>query len=148
MKRTLRADSPGPSPKCANRSNSQPLQLNPGDNTLSELVFLVTNGASPYGYTINVEGPEDFKSTSSGLVDTDRPNIELHLGPEELLVAAKVAVAKDATATDIAAAIDGAERRVRGAVQIARVIYIEPDIFRPAAKTESTSGAIPAHQQA
>jgi cation diffusion facilitator family transporter len=71
----------------------------------------------------------------------------LHLGPEELLVAAKVAVAKDATAADIAAAIDGAEKRVRAAVPIARVIYIEPDIYRPAAQAESSGGAIPAHRQ-
>jgi len=71
----------------------------------------------------------------------------LHLGPEELLVAAKVAVARDATATDIAAAIDTAEKRVREAVPIARVIYIEPDIYRPAAAAESAGEAIPAHRQ-
>jgi cation diffusion facilitator family transporter len=74
----------------------------------------------------------------------------LHLGPEELLVAAKVAVAKDATAADIAAAIDGAEQRVRGAVPIARVIYIEPDIFRPAGKGKSTDTAgktVPANRR-
>jgi hypothetical protein len=34
-------------------------------------------------------------------------------------------------AVDVAAAIDEAERRVREAVPIARVIYIEPDIRRP-----------------
>ncbi|HEY7225750.1 MAG TPA: cation diffusion facilitator family transporter [Micromonosporaceae bacterium] len=56
----------------------------------------------------------------------------LHLGPDELLVAVKVGVAASATAGDIAAAIDGAEIRVRTAVPIARVIYIEPDIFRGA----------------
>jgi cation diffusion facilitator family transporter len=71
----------------------------------------------------------------------------LHLGPEELLVAAKISVAKDATAADIAAAIDGAETRVRAAVPIARVIYIEPDIFRPARTSEPTGGAIPANRK-
>ncbi|GAA2059411.1 cation diffusion facilitator family transporter [Streptomyces albiaxialis] len=54
----------------------------------------------------------------------------LHLGPEELLVAAKVAVAHDGTATEIAAAIDAAEERIRAAVPIARAIYLEPDILR------------------
>ena len=54
----------------------------------------------------------------------------LHLGPDELLVAAKVGVSAGATAQDIAVAIDEAEVRVRRAVPIARVIYIEPDIFR------------------
>ncbi len=52
----------------------------------------------------------------------------LHLGPEELLVAAKVAVAGNATGADVARAIDAAEERVRAAVPIARVIYLEPDL--------------------
>ena len=52
----------------------------------------------------------------------------LHLGPEELLVAAKIAVRPDVSAADVARAIDGAEVRVREAVPIARVIYLEPDI--------------------
>ena len=54
----------------------------------------------------------------------------LHLGPEELLVAAKIAVAHDDTAAAVARAIDDAEGRVRAAVPIARVIYLEPDIYR------------------
>lgn len=56
----------------------------------------------------------------------------LHLGPEELLVAAKIAVQHDDTATEIAAAIDAAESRIREAVPIARVIYLEPDIYSEA----------------
>ncbi|MER7413139.1 cation transporter [Streptomyces sp. NHF165] len=56
----------------------------------------------------------------------------LHLGPEELLVAAKVAVQHDDTARQVARAIDAAESRIREAVPIARVIYLEPDILRPA----------------
>jgi cation diffusion facilitator family transporter len=54
----------------------------------------------------------------------------LHLGPEELLVAVKVGVPDAAAAADVAAAIDAAEQRIRDAVPIARVIYIEPDIYR------------------
>ena len=57
----------------------------------------------------------------------------LHLGPEELLVAVKVGVPRAATAADIAAAIDAAEIRIREAVPIANVIYIEPDIYQTAA---------------
>ncbi|MGM9465936.1 cation diffusion facilitator family transporter [Streptomyces murinus] len=56
----------------------------------------------------------------------------LHLGPEELLVAAKIAVRHDDTATEVAAAIDAAEDRIRTAVPIARVIYLEPDIYSEA----------------
>ncbi|GAA1048306.1 cation diffusion facilitator family transporter [Arthrobacter russicus] len=53
----------------------------------------------------------------------------LHLGPEELLVAAKIAVPDSDTGAAIAQAINDAERRVRQAVPIAKVIYLEPDIF-------------------
>jgi cation diffusion facilitator family transporter len=54
----------------------------------------------------------------------------LHLGPEEVLVAAKIAVPASATATDIATAIDAGEAAVRTAEPAARVIYLEPDIWR------------------
>jgi cation diffusion facilitator family transporter len=54
----------------------------------------------------------------------------LHLGPEELLVAAKVGVQAGATAEQVAASIDAAEVAVRDAEPIAQVIYIEPDIYR------------------
>ncbi|MFI2030068.1 cation diffusion facilitator family transporter [Streptomyces buecherae] len=62
----------------------------------------------------------------------------LHLGPEELLVAAKIAVRHDDTATEVAAAINAAEERIRAAVPIARVIYLEPDIY---SATAAASGA-------
>lgn len=55
----------------------------------------------------------------------------VHLGPDELLVAAKIAVAPDADGEDIAATIDEAEARVRRTLPTARVIYLEPDIYRP-----------------
>jgi cation diffusion facilitator family transporter len=53
-----------------------------------------------------------------------------HLGPEELLVAVKIGVRGASTAADISQAIDDAEARIRAAVPIARVIYIEPAIYR------------------
>jgi len=59
----------------------------------------------------------------------------LHLGPDELLVAAKIAVRHDDTAAEVARAIDAAEVRIRDAVPIARVIYLEPDLLRDAART-------------
>ena len=55
----------------------------------------------------------------------------VHLGPDELLVAAKIAVAEDAEGEDIAATINDAEARVRLALPSARIIYLEPDIYRP-----------------
>jgi cation diffusion facilitator family transporter len=54
----------------------------------------------------------------------------LHLGPEELLVAAKITVGAAETGLDIAKLIDAAEERIRTAVPIARVIYLEPDVHR------------------
>jgi divalent metal cation (Fe/Co/Zn/Cd) transporter len=53
----------------------------------------------------------------------------LHLGPEELLVAAKVELAGSLDVREVADAIDAAEGRIRAAVPIARVIYLEPDLF-------------------
>jgi cation diffusion facilitator family transporter len=52
----------------------------------------------------------------------------IHLGPEELLVAAKFAVKESDTAADVSRGIDAVEARIREAVPIARVIYLEPAI--------------------
>jgi len=56
----------------------------------------------------------------------------VHVGPDSLVVAAKVEVPEAYSAAQVAAAIDTAERRVRAAVPIAGTIYLEPDIYRPA----------------
>ena len=61
----------------------------------------------------------------------------LYLGPEELMVAAKVAVAGDVPTHELAAAIDAAELRIRRAVPVARVIYLEPDLFDPDRQAQS-----------
>ncbi len=53
----------------------------------------------------------------------------LYLGPDELLVAAKIAVRECDSAGLVAQAIDGAEARIRAAVPVARVIYLEPDVW-------------------
>jgi len=52
-----------------------------------------------------------------------------HLGPEDLLVAAKVDLG-DQSSRDLARSIDALERRVRARVPAARVIYVEPDEYR------------------
>lgn len=59
----------------------------------------------------------------------------LHIGPEELLVAAKIEVSEAETAREVAEAIDAAETRVRAAVPIATTIYLEPDLRRAVAVT-------------
>jgi cation diffusion facilitator family transporter len=65
----------------------------------------------------------------------------LHMGPESLLVAAKIAVRGADTAATLAAGIDAAERRVRAAVPIAEMIYLEPDLYQ-AARADATDPAI------
>ena len=62
----------------------------------------------------------------------------LHLGPEELLVAVKTGVARDASATEVATSIDAAERAIRAVEPTAQVIYIEPDIYRDPATSTTT----------
>ncbi len=88
-------------------------------------------------------GIEDVHKIEAAIVDGDTVTgiihmRTLHLGPEELLVAAKIAVQHDDTATEVAAAINAAESRIRAAVPIARVIYLEPDIY---SETEAAKGA-------
>ncbi|ARZ69811.1 cation diffusion facilitator family transporter [Streptomyces albireticuli] len=79
-------------------------------------------------------GSEDLARIRAAAVDGESVTAvihmrTLHLGPEELLVAAKIAVRHDDTAVQVARAIDAAEARIREAVPIARVIYLEPDIY-------------------
>jgi cation diffusion facilitator family transporter len=56
----------------------------------------------------------------------------LHLGPEELLVTAKLELSAELDYAGVARAIDVAEARLRSRLAQARVIYLEPDVHRPA----------------
>ncbi|MDQ0379293.1 cation diffusion facilitator family transporter [Amycolatopsis thermophila] len=53
-----------------------------------------------------------------------------YLGPDELLVAAKLALAPRLELSEVAGEIDAAEARVRERVPAARLIYLEPDLDR------------------
>ncbi len=57
----------------------------------------------------------------------------MHLGPEELLVAAKIEFRHELSVAELARAIDDAEHALRAAVPIAHTVYIEPDIRRSSA---------------
>ncbi|MGE0880202.1 MAG: cation diffusion facilitator family transporter [Acidimicrobiia bacterium] len=79
--------------------------------------------------------PEDEAKIASAI--TTSPNVlgiihlrTEHLGPEELLMGAKVEFSHSLTLPQLADAIDEVERRVRAALPATRVIYIEPDIRR------------------
>ncbi|MBM0259727.1 cation diffusion facilitator family transporter [Micromonospora sp. 4G55] len=65
----------------------------------------------------------------------------LYLGPEELLVAAKIGVSACDTAEELARGINAVEARIRAAVPIARVIYLEPDVYSAAADRAGTGAA-------
>ena len=52
----------------------------------------------------------------------------VHMGPDELLVAAKIAIRQSETAAGIAAGINEAELALRAAVPTARYVFIEPDL--------------------
>lgn len=67
---------------------------------------------------------------SSPLVDRVIHVRTLHVGPDELLVAAKIAIGKSDTGQEIAAGIDDAEARLRAAVPTAAYVFLEPDIDR------------------
>ncbi len=54
-----------------------------------------------------------------------------HLGPEELLVGAKVEFDAGLSFEGVVTAINAVEIRLRERCAIARVVYIEPDIYRP-----------------
>jgi divalent metal cation (Fe/Co/Zn/Cd) transporter len=54
----------------------------------------------------------------------------MHLGPDDLLVAAKIDFANDLSVAGLASAIDTAETAIRAAVPLDITIYIEPDIRR------------------
>lgn len=91
-------------------------------------------------------GTEEVEKIEKALVDGEKVTRvihmrTLHLGPEELLVAAKIAVRHDETAAEVAVAINAAEERIRAAVPIARVIYLEPDIYDETAAADGTNPA-------
>ncbi|GAB3255306.1 cation diffusion facilitator family transporter [Arthrobacter pigmenti] len=61
----------------------------------------------------------------------------LHLGPDELLVASKIAIEHSDSGREVSEAINDAERRIRESVALECVIYLEPDLQRD----ESTARA-------
>ncbi len=66
----------------------------------------------------------------------------LYLGPDELLVGVKVAIGGRALLADVASAINAVEGRIRETVPVARVIYIEPDVWADPGLAEPPTDAI------
>ncbi len=67
-----------------------------------------------------------------------------HLGPDEILVAAKVEYDSSLTFDEVSVAIDITEANIRDAVPAARLIYIEPDLRREPVEPVEPSAAVPA----
>jgi cation diffusion facilitator family transporter len=67
----------------------------------------------------------------------------LYVGPEELLVAAKISIERTQTGEEIAASINAAEARVRAAVPEATVIFLEPDLDRAVSAAPTEAGLPP-----
>ena len=81
----------------------------------------------------SVENVQAIEAAIAGSEGVDRiiHMRTLHVGPEELLVAAKVAVTTTDTADEIADAINRAELAARQAVpSLTLLMYIEPDLDR------------------
>jgi len=66
----------------------------------------------------------------------------LYLGPDELMIAAKVAFPKATRLVEIATAIDALEADIRSKIPAARVIYIEPDLYHPPGEGNPATDAI------
>jgi cation diffusion facilitator family transporter len=66
----------------------------------------------------------------------------MYLGPDEMLVGAKITLPAATTLTEVALAINTVEARIREAVPIARVIYLEPDVYAPSV-ADVTDVAVP-----
>ena len=82
---------------------------------------------------------EELGAIQAALENTEHVDRVIHLrtqylGPEEMLVGAKIALASTNDLATVAAAIDAAEAAVRAAVPTAQIIYLEPDLDRSASR--------------
>ncbi len=99
--------------------------------------LLVGEGAGAVDYAAIRKAVEDHKDVEE-LIHMKT----LYLGPDELLVGAKVAFSRTAKLADIAASINSVEAAIRAAVPVARVIYVEPDVYVPANTVAPQTDAI------
>ncbi|GMA34119.1 cation diffusion facilitator family transporter [Demequina litorisediminis] len=77
---------------------------------------------------------EDIAKIRSAIAEAGYPDIihlrTMHLGPEDILVTAKVAAEPSEILADLRQRTDDAENRIRAAVPAVRLIFIEPDVRR------------------
>ncbi|KQQ92992.1 cation diffusion facilitator family transporter [Leifsonia sp. Leaf325] len=66
----------------------------------------------------------------------------LYLGPDEILVGAKIAIDADLRFAEVATGIDAIEKRIREAVPAARTVYLEPDVYHASSDPAPPTDAI------
>jgi cation diffusion facilitator family transporter len=83
------------------------------------------------GEAASVEARARIESALTGTPGVERiiHMKTLHLGPEEVLVAAKIAVSATSSAADVAEVINQAEVKIREAEPVVTALYLEPDIY-------------------
>ncbi|WP_433474443.1 cation diffusion facilitator family transporter [Spirillospora sp. CA-142024] len=93
--------------------------------------------------------PDTEKQIIEALESVDKVDHLIHIrteyiGPDALLIAAKIAVHHDDTAADVARGIDAAEAKIRAQFPVAKLIYLEPALdevsLKKAEDAEPTSG--------
>lgn len=93
-------------------------------------------------------GPEVEQEIVTALESVEQVDHVIHIrtqyiGPEEMLVAAKIAVHHDDTAGEVARGIDAAEAEVRGRFPEARLIYLEPALDETPLNREPDAATAP-----
>jgi cation diffusion facilitator family transporter len=116
---------------------------------LVAIVLAVETKSLLLGEAAGVEAVEKIERAMTGTPGVERiiHMKTLHLGPEEILVAAKIGVSPTAEAAEVAETIDRAEVAIREAEPMVTALYLEPDIYKegyvPAARPERP--AAPSH---
>ncbi len=99
--------------------------------------LLVGEGASPE-HVIQIRDAINAHPDVEALIHLKT----LYVGPEELLVGAKVAFSSKKRLADVATAINALESSIRKQIPIARIIYIEPDVYLPPRDADPSTDAI------
>ena len=117
--------------------------------TVLDAMRAVLNGVRMDGTIVIGEGASKKDTTAirnainaNGTVESLIYMKTLYLGPDELLVAAKVAFAEKTSMTAVSRAINDVERDIRSRVPIARVIFIEPDVYRERGELPPTDAIV------
>lgn len=87
--------------------------------------------------------PEDIHTIEKAISETHGVERIIHMktlymAPEELMIGAKISISPDKKVREVAAIINRAEAQIRMAVPHAKIIYMEPDVWRDPASEPLT----------